>query len=199
MANELASLYRAENSEDLSKSSITFGDPNPRAIYSGLYETIPWPSTIPLPEKVGFKWNYRSRTLRGCCRVSIRVIELSFIYQHPALSQELVHIIAHEMAHFIWGGHPRPMKDFLKDIGVLEEYVHSESRIYSEVLNVVNAKLRPARFWWRCPACGHTFFSNRRPVARCGRCNPQKWDEQFRLVFGNSADSAVETRDLFKN
>ena len=63
MANELVSLYPAENSEDLSNSSITFGDPNLRAIYNRLYETIPWPSTIPLPEKVGFKWNYRSRTL----------------------------------------------------------------------------------------------------------------------------------------
>ena len=127
MANELASLYRAENSEDLSKSSITFGDPNPRAIYSGLYETIPWPSTIPLPEKVGFKWNYRSRTLRGCCRVSIRVIELSFIYQHPALSQELVHIIAHEMAHFIWGGHHLEPVDLNGD-GTRQYLVRDEGR-----------------------------------------------------------------------
>jgi hypothetical protein len=91
--------------------------------------------------------------------------------------------MAHEAAHFIRAGHPSAMKDFLENIGVLQSYIHSESRIYSEVLILLNTKLRPTRFSWRCPACSHTFFSNRRLVASCGTVIPKSGTNNSELYL----------------
>jgi len=41
---------------------------------------------------------------------------------------ELDHLMAHEASHFIWGGHPKAFKVFLRRAGVAADYINGAGR-----------------------------------------------------------------------
>ena len=94
-----------------------------KATYTWLYLKLPWPAPLPRPEEVRLCWNPRFSRTRGSCDRRNRIIEINVIYRDRRLRDELEHLLVHEAAHFIWRGHPRVFKDFLRSVGVSEGYV----------------------------------------------------------------------------
>ena len=154
-----------------------------KGVYTKLYHTLPWPYPIPRPDEVTFRWRKRFTRLQGRCWRAQRIIEISDVYQDERLTRELDHLMAHEAAHFIWQGHPKGFKEFLRHAGVAESYIHGESGRASALYMTVTAERRPPRYTWQCPACGATTVSHRRGVRSCGRCVPGEWTPRFRLML----------------
>lgn len=95
-----------------------------QAVYKMLYHTLPWPKPIPRPEEVEFRWNHRWYATDGRCSRQEQIIEVSDVYQDPRLRKELQYLMAHEAAHFIWHGHSKPYKDFLRGVGIPAESIY---------------------------------------------------------------------------
>ena len=153
-----------------------------KMVYTKLYHTLPWPHPIPRPAEVTFRWSRRFTRLQGRCWRTQRIIDINDVYQDERLTQELEHLMAHEAAHFIWHGHPKAFKAFLRSVATPEFYVAgcgSESSLYLRV----KAELRPPRYTWQCPSCGRVSYSHRREIRSCGWCAPGKWTPRFRLVL----------------
>ncbi|MDP3779326.1 MAG: hypothetical protein Q8R30_04765 [bacterium] len=151
-----------------------------RAVYKMLYHTLPWPKPIPRPGEVEFRWNHRWYATDGRCSRQEQIIEVSDVYQDPRLRKKLEYLIAHEAAHFIWHGHSKPYKDFLRGVGIPAEYI-SSIHSSSEVYRAVKTERRPPRYRYRCPTCGIVIPFYRRMVASCSLCAPDAYSPQFRL------------------
>src|SRR5262249_40259362 len=83
-------------------------------VYFELFKRVPWPEPIPRPQEVTCLWNYRTVIRQGCCWRKEKIIEISCLYKLSSLHLELFDRMAHEAAHFIWRGHPKEFKQFLK-------------------------------------------------------------------------------------
>ena len=154
-----------------------------KAIYTKLYATVPWPEPIPRPDQVILRWNRRFVHTQGRCTPMIRMIEISSLYQDPRLRRELVHLMMHEAAHFIWVRHQLAYKEFLRNCGVLEGYIGH--KVVSETLEAVRAEHFPShrpRYVWGCTSCGQLVYSYRRQAWSCRRCDT-KWNPHFTLVL----------------
>jgi hypothetical protein len=110
-----------------------------RAIYKALYDTLPWPEPIPAPTQVIFKWSRHVGRQLGSCRRTAKVITVNPLYHDQRLRGDLDHLMAHEASHFIWPGHPKAFKDFLRRVGVAAEYINGQTRT-SETFQAVEAE-----------------------------------------------------------
>ena len=116
---------------------MSFSDPQLKDIYAQIYGDIPWPRPLPPPEEVNVRWNARFRRTSGACQPNAKIIEVNMIYRDPRLRRELDYLLIHEAAHFIWRGHPRSFKQFLRSVQVPEDYVlgrRKPSSLYRLVL-----------------------------------------------------------------
>lgn len=102
---------------------MSFSVSHLKDVYARIYCDIPWPRPLPAPEEVNVRWNARFRRTSGACRPNAKIIEVNIIYRDPRLRRELDYLIIHEAAHFIWRGHPRSFKQFLRSVEVPEAYV----------------------------------------------------------------------------
>ena len=105
-----------------------FTAPDLREIYEDHYATLPWPEPIPHPDQVIFRWKARLTASLGSCNYRTKSITISPLYQDSRLRGELEHLMAHEASHFIWHGHPKAFKDFLRRAGVAADYINSAGR-----------------------------------------------------------------------
>lgn len=102
---------------------MNLSDPHLKGVYARLYFDIPWPRPLPVPEEVDLRWNPRFRNTSGACLPNAKIIEVNVIYRDLRLGRELEYLLIHEAAHFIWRGHPRSFKQFLRSVEVPESYV----------------------------------------------------------------------------
>jgi len=102
---------------------MSLSDPHLKDVYVRIYCDMPWPRPLPAPEEVNVRWNSRFRWTSGACQPNAKIIEVNMIYRDPRLRRELDYLLIHESAHFIWRGHPRSFKQFLRSVEVPENYV----------------------------------------------------------------------------
>jgi predicted metal-dependent hydrolase len=97
-----------------------------------------WPEPIPPPGQVTFRWGRVATRRLGTCAEKARVITINRLYRDERLRSELDHVMAHEASHFIWRGHPKAFKDFLRRAGVAEPYRRAQAPL-SETFEAVKA------------------------------------------------------------
>ena len=101
--------------------------PDLRAIYRNLFDTLPWPEPIPRPGQVTFRWGRVEARRAGACASEAKIITINGLYQDERLRNELDQLMAHEASHFIWPGHSRAFKEFLRRVGVAEPFRRAQT------------------------------------------------------------------------
>ncbi len=112
--------------------------PDLRTIYQALYASLPWPEPIPHPEQVSFRWGRYGTGQLGSCHLTAKIITINPLYEDHRLRGELDHLMAHEASHFIWRGHSKAFKEFLRRAGVAAGYINGQTRT-SETFKLVEA------------------------------------------------------------
>jgi hypothetical protein len=126
-------------SPNFPKGMATAPKPNLREIYRSLRDTLPWPKPIPAPEQVTFCWGPVQTSRHGSCDPKAKIITICRLYQDERLRGELVDVMAHEAAHFVWTRHSRDFREFLCSGGVAERFRRAEAPP-SETLQSVEAE-----------------------------------------------------------
>jgi hypothetical protein len=109
-----------------------------RAIYKKVYDIILWPEPIPAPDQVTFRWKREVTWALGSCCPDKKVISINRLYQDGRLYDEITDLMAHEAAHFIWHGHPKAFKEFLRRAGIASGYINGQAKT-SETYKAVEA------------------------------------------------------------
>jgi hypothetical protein len=100
------------------------------------------------------------KTLSGRCWVDEKVIEINELYEDSRLGQELRFLLVHELLHFVWIGHPKPFVEFLRNIGIPENYTHARG-IPSPLYLAVEAERRRPRYRQQCGHCSAVSYTSR--------------------------------------
>lgn len=151
-----------------------------RAVYKKVYETIPWPESIPSPGEVTLRWKRQVTQVLGSCYPYRKVITISPIYQDRRLSGEIADLMTHEAGHFIWQGHPLAFKTFLRSVGIAPHYIRKSSPP-SAAFQEVWAEWSLLPSVWECPACGAGRTSTGGHLDVCCRRCARAWNPQLRL------------------
>jgi predicted SprT family Zn-dependent metalloprotease len=134
----------------------------------------------------------------GSCSHRKRRITLSEPLIRLNSKHEVRDTILHEIAHALCGhrhGHDAKWKVTAARIGARPE------RCYGDTVITPPPSHHPPRYVFRCPNCGETSESNRKPwrASACGGCCDRyadgQFDERFALVCEDRSGNPVEYED----
>jgi predicted SprT family Zn-dependent metalloprotease len=126
------------------------------------------------------EWSRRLTSSSGNCRPDDKLIRISVPY-HRRRPDALPMTLAHEMCHLLVPGHGPEFRRLALPIARALGVTWREFR-YAERW----ADLSRYRYVYACPSCGLEYPSRKRQRASCGKCNPEAFDERFRLVLTES-------------
>jgi hypothetical protein len=145
-----------------------------KTVYAAVRAIVCWPEPLPDPDQIQLKWT-KCRTIipNRCSEVAKKgVIEISDLYKDERLVEELMDLMTHQAAHFLWEGHPPALTEFLREAGVSEGYVGGRMRPTWPYRHVRSEK-QPLRYTWMCPECGRILRTSYTTCMYCTRCPPQ--------------------------